>query len=145
MSATGRPEREYRSAQREGNPMSTATLLVELVTEELPPKALKRLGEAFSEGLQRGLAKREMLADDSAVKSFDGRSVGMISIALFGPARCRTVSMAIAMGAIELRPCEEARSRIRTEPCPNSTVSQAITQIGESRSMLAAWSAELRL
>ena len=28
--------------------MSAATLLVELVTEELPPKALKRLGEAFA-------------------------------------------------------------------------------------------------
>jgi glycyl-tRNA synthetase beta chain len=45
-------------------------LLVELFCEELPPKALKRLGEAFADGLQRGLAKREMLADDSTVRSF---------------------------------------------------------------------------
>ena len=58
----------------------------------------------------------------------------MISMALFVPARRRTVSIAIAMGAIELRPCEEARSRIRTEPSPNSIVSQAVAQTGESES-----------
>ncbi|WP_153099420.1 glycine--tRNA ligase subunit beta [Paraburkholderia hayleyella] len=33
-----------------------ATLLVELLTEELPPKALKRLGDAFAEGLAQRLA-----------------------------------------------------------------------------------------
>jgi len=47
-----------------------ATLLVELFCEELPPKALKRLGEAFAEGLHRGLAKREMLGPDSAARAF---------------------------------------------------------------------------
>ncbi len=47
-----------------------ATLLVELFCEELPPKALQRLGEAFTEGLRRGLAKREMLSEDSAAISF---------------------------------------------------------------------------
>ena len=47
-----------------------ATLLVELFCEELPPKALQRLGEAFAEGLRRGLAKREMLSEDSAAQSF---------------------------------------------------------------------------
>jgi glycyl-tRNA synthetase beta chain len=47
-----------------------ATLLVELFCEELPPKALKRLGEAFAEGLHRGLAKREMLGAESAVTPF---------------------------------------------------------------------------
>jgi glycyl-tRNA synthetase beta chain len=50
--------------------MTNATLLVELFCEELPPKALKRLGDAFAEGLQRGLAKREMLAPDNSVKAF---------------------------------------------------------------------------
>ncbi|HEX7402804.1 MAG TPA: glycine--tRNA ligase subunit beta, partial [Usitatibacter sp.] len=47
-----------------------ATLLVELFCEELPPKALKRLGDAFAEGLHRGLAKREMLGADSAARAF---------------------------------------------------------------------------
>ena len=34
---------------------ATRDLLVELFVEELPPKALKRLGEAFADGLADGL------------------------------------------------------------------------------------------
>lgn len=40
--------------------MSTDTLLVELGTEELPPKALKSLGLAFRDGIVAGLAQREL-------------------------------------------------------------------------------------
>ena len=40
--------------------MSTETLLVELGTEELPPKALKSLGLAFRDGIVDGLAEREL-------------------------------------------------------------------------------------
>ncbi len=48
--------------------MSTATLLVELFTEELPPKALKKLGDAFASTIQQGLSKRGLLeAGASAV------------------------------------------------------------------------------
>ena len=39
----------------------TATLLLELFTEELPPKALGRLGEAFAAGVEGGLRKRGFL------------------------------------------------------------------------------------
>ena len=35
--------------------MTTETLLVELGTEELPPKALKALGLAFRDGIVDGL------------------------------------------------------------------------------------------
>jgi len=47
----------------------TAALLVELLTEELPPKALAKLGEAFSQGLfdrlkQAGLVETSITADD---------------------------------------------------------------------------------
>jgi glycyl-tRNA synthetase beta chain len=42
------------------------TLLVELLTEELPPKALARLGEAFAAGMTSGLKARAFLEDDSA-------------------------------------------------------------------------------
>ncbi len=34
-----------------------ATLVVELLTEELPPKALQRLGDAFAEGIARRACK----------------------------------------------------------------------------------------
>ncbi|MFP3549404.1 glycine--tRNA ligase subunit beta [Paraburkholderia sp. SIMBA_049] len=38
-----------------------ATLLVELLTEELPPKALARLGDAFAEGIAQRLAARDLI------------------------------------------------------------------------------------
>ncbi len=40
--------------------MTTETLLVELGTEELPPKALKSLGLSFRDGIVAGLAQREL-------------------------------------------------------------------------------------
>jgi glycyl-tRNA synthetase beta chain len=41
------------------------TLLVELLTEELPPKALAKLGDAFSAGIMNGLKARAFLENDS--------------------------------------------------------------------------------
>ena len=40
-----------------------APLLVELLTEELPPKALDLLGRAFAEGIHKGLAARDLVED----------------------------------------------------------------------------------
>ncbi len=50
--------------------MSTATLVVELLTEELPPKALKQLGAAFAESLVAGLLGRDFVAADAKVTAF---------------------------------------------------------------------------
>jgi len=44
--------------------MSNATLLVELGTEELPPKALKTLGQAFRDGIRDGLTSRKLSHGD---------------------------------------------------------------------------------
>ncbi|MEJ5210924.1 MAG: glycine--tRNA ligase subunit beta, partial [Burkholderiales bacterium] len=41
------------------------SLLVELLVEELPPKALRRLGEAFADGLYAGLEARGLTTADS--------------------------------------------------------------------------------
>nr|WP_315483805.1 glycine--tRNA ligase subunit beta [uncultured Undibacterium sp.] len=46
------------------------TLLVELFTEELPPKALAKLGEAFAAGIVNGLKSRDFLDADSVATSF---------------------------------------------------------------------------
>jgi len=48
----------------------SATLLVELFTEELPPKALKKLGEAFADGIAGGLSSRDFFTADSVVTGF---------------------------------------------------------------------------
>ena len=50
--------------------MSTATLLVELFTEELPPKALKKLGDSFAVGIFDGLKKRGLVAANSVATMF---------------------------------------------------------------------------
>ena len=45
--------------------MSTANLLVELFVEELPPKALKKLGEAFATLLADSLKAQGLAAADA--------------------------------------------------------------------------------
>ncbi len=50
--------------------MSTRNLLVELFVEELPPKALKKLGEAFAETLLQELGKDELLEPTSTATRF---------------------------------------------------------------------------
>ena len=48
----------------------TDSLLIELFTEELPPKALGRLGDAFAQGLFDGLGARDLLEAGAAVTPF---------------------------------------------------------------------------
>ncbi len=50
--------------------MSTRNLLVELFVEELPPKALKKLGEAFASGLAAGLKAQGLATDASVITPF---------------------------------------------------------------------------
>jgi len=50
--------------------MTTKNLLVELFVEELPPKALKKLGESFAATLAANLKSRGLAADDAAVTPF---------------------------------------------------------------------------
>jgi glycyl-tRNA synthetase beta chain len=47
-----------------------ATLLVELLTEELPPKALARLGEAFAEGIAQRLAARDLIEGELSFERY---------------------------------------------------------------------------
>lgn len=50
--------------------MSTRPLLVELLTEELPPKALEKMGKAFAEGIASTLGNRHLLAADAVVTEY---------------------------------------------------------------------------
>ncbi|WP_103035810.1 glycine--tRNA ligase subunit beta [Castellaniella caeni] len=43
--------------------MNARPLILELVTEELPPKALKALGEAFADGIEKTLQAQHLLAE----------------------------------------------------------------------------------
>ncbi len=50
--------------------MASQNLLIELFVEELPPKALKKLGEAFSKNLFESLKTQGLTAENSTVTSF---------------------------------------------------------------------------
>ena len=50
--------------------MSTQNLLVELFTEELPPKALKKLGESFASALAESLVAQGLAQANAAVTNF---------------------------------------------------------------------------
>lgn len=52
------------------NQAHQATLLVELLTEELPPKALARLSDAFAEGIVERLAARDLIAGEASFERF---------------------------------------------------------------------------
>ena len=57
-------------ADRKSSPARAATLLVELLTEELPPKALKVLGQEFSSRIRDGLASSGLVDAGAACESF---------------------------------------------------------------------------
>ena len=73
--------------------MSARTLLVELFTEELPPKALGRLGESFAAGLEAGLRKRGFLSGDAKAE-------------VFATPRRLAASLPAVAGATEPKPVE---------------------------------------
>ena len=52
------------------NAVESKPLLIELLTEELPPKALKKLGEAFANGVEASLRRDGLLAEGASVASF---------------------------------------------------------------------------
>ncbi len=57
--------RSARVKRRSRPAQAGDVLLVELLTEELPPRSLQRLAEAFAAGVMKGLAEKALLQDGS--------------------------------------------------------------------------------
>ena len=79
MSAKGRPEREYRSAQREGDPMSAAPPLVEL--SRVSKRFVKSLDVSARIGNLLGAGLREEVVhavDGVDLAIFEGEVVGLV-------------------------------------------------------------------
>jgi len=57
-------------AKKKATALAVDTLLVELLTEELPPKALKSLSETFTQALAADLDQRNFLAEGSETHAF---------------------------------------------------------------------------
>ena len=82
--------------------MTTQNLLVELFVEELPPKALKKLGDAFASVLLEQLKSQGLAAPDAVLTSFASpRRLGAHVTAVAAQAADRSVSqklMPVAVG-----------------------------------------------
>ncbi len=50
--------------------MNTENLLVELLTEELPPKVLRKLSVAFAAGIEKSLRQQSLITDASHTTAF---------------------------------------------------------------------------
>lgn len=50
--------------------MTTKSLLVELLVEELPPKSLKKLGDSFAEALAASLKSQGLVASDAVITTY---------------------------------------------------------------------------
>ncbi|HEX4985475.1 MAG TPA: glycine--tRNA ligase subunit beta [Burkholderiales bacterium] len=79
----------------------SANLLVELFTEELPPQALKRLGEAFAGGIVEGLRAGGLLDATSRSRAFASpRRLAVYVQAVLPKASSRTVEHKLMPAAV---------------------------------------------
>ena len=85
--------------------MSTQNLLVELFVEELPPKALKKLGDAFAASMELRLRCQNLLSEGSQVTSYASPrrlAVHVSSVMAIGvqrPKRVKLMPLSIALDA----------------------------------------------
>ncbi|MFC5771960.1 glycine--tRNA ligase subunit beta [Thauera sinica] len=105
-----------------------ATLLVELLTEELPPKALPRLGETFAGKIADGLKAKGLAAADAAVRSFASPrrlAVTVAHVAAEGAAKEATeklMPVAVALDA-DGRPTPALLKKMEAKGIPADAVS----------------------
>lgn len=107
--------------------MSNATLLVELLTEELPPKALPRLGETFATKIREGLGARDLLLANEGMRWFASPrrlAVTIPAVATRAPAREVTeklMPVAVALDA-DGRPTPALLKKMQAKGIPDSAV-----------------------
>lgn len=107
--------------------MSNATLLVELLTEELPPKALPRLGETFATKIREGLGARDLLLANEGMRWFASPrrlAVTIPAVATRAPAREVTeklMPVAVALDA-DGRPTPALLKKMQAKGIPESAV-----------------------
>ncbi|MBU3697294.1 glycine--tRNA ligase subunit beta [Dechloromonas sp.] len=85
--------------------MSTNNLLVELFVEELPPKALKKLGEAFASALAASLKKDGLAVDNATVTAYASprrlaaHVTGVLAVAADKPVVQKLMPVAVGLDA----------------------------------------------
>ena len=85
--------------------MTAKNLLVELFVEELPPKALKKLGEAFASALAASLKKDGLAADNATVTAYASprrlaaHVTGVLAVAADKPVVQKLMPVAVGLDA----------------------------------------------
>lgn len=86
----------------------TRPLLVELLTEELPPKALQKLGVAFADGIRKILDQHHLLAQDCRIIDFSTpRRLGVLLGAVLSQAPEQAYTEKLMPAKIGLTPTGE--------------------------------------
>ncbi|PLC55398.1 glycine--tRNA ligase subunit beta [Pollutimonas nitritireducens] len=88
--------------------LESRPLLVELLTEELPPKALQKLGIAFAEGIRKILDQHHLLAADCITSDFSTpRRLGVVLGTVFAQAPDQAYTEKLMPAKIGLTPTGE--------------------------------------
>jgi glycyl-tRNA synthetase beta chain len=107
--------------------MTAAPLLVELLTEELPPKALPGLGEAFARQIRAGLAERGLVPGDTVCEWFaTPRRLAILAPEVLAEAPETTafekiMPVSVALGA-DGRPTPALRKKLEARGIPLDAV-----------------------
>jgi glycyl-tRNA synthetase beta chain len=106
-----------------------ATLLVELLTEELPPKALSRLGEVFAAQIHTGLSDRNLVAAGDNYKWFATprrlaiQVPGVLAVAPDATAFEKIMPVAVALNA-EGQPTPALLKKLEAKGIPVSEITR---------------------
>lgn len=117
--------------------MSHSTLLLELFTEELPPKSLKRLGESFSQSIYQNLKKAQLLTPTSSCESFASpRRLAVLITEVLDrapdyPVREKLLPTSIAFDA-EGKPSQALSKKLTSLGYPNTPIDQ-LERSGEGK------------
>ncbi len=109
--------------------MSTQNLLVELFVEELPPKALKKLGESFAASLAESLVAQGLADADAVVTSFATprrlgvRVDGVLARAADKPVSTKLMPVSVGLDA-DGKPTPALLKRLAALGADESAVSQ---------------------
>ncbi|SDI41031.1 glycine--tRNA ligase subunit beta [Propionivibrio dicarboxylicus] len=109
--------------------MTTATLLVELLTEELPPKALSKLGEVFSAQIHTGLAARKLTTAGDAYQWFATprrlaiQVPGVLAVAPDAKVTEKIMPVAVALDAAG-QPTQALLKKLEAKGIPTSEIAK---------------------
>jgi glycyl-tRNA synthetase beta chain len=109
---------------------ATASLLVELFVEELPPKSLARLSESFAEALAAGLRARGLTGDSHDVVAFGSpRRLGALVRHVAAQAADRTVSHKLMPASVGLAPDGSATPALQKKLAALGAGPQAVASL----------------